>query len=70
MDGARIDRARAVVVGGGITASVAYHLAKAGWRDTVLVEKDDFSSVAGLAGVPPAITLFLRTANRDRELVF
>jgi glycine cleavage system T protein len=38
-------RARAVVVGGGITgASVAYHLAKAGWRDTVLVEKDELTS--------------------------
>jgi glycine cleavage system aminomethyltransferase T/glycine/D-amino acid oxidase-like deaminating enzyme len=40
-----VDRARAVVVGGGITgASVAYHLAKAGWRDTVLVEKDELTS--------------------------
>jgi glycine cleavage system aminomethyltransferase T/glycine/D-amino acid oxidase-like deaminating enzyme len=33
------------VVGGGITgASVAYHLAKAGWRDTVLLEKDELTS--------------------------
>jgi glycine cleavage system aminomethyltransferase T/glycine/D-amino acid oxidase-like deaminating enzyme len=40
-----MDSARAVVVGGGITgASVAYHLAKAGWRDTVLVEKDELTS--------------------------
>jgi glycine cleavage system T protein len=40
-----VDRARAVVVGGGITgASVAYHLAKAGWRDTFLVEKDELTS--------------------------
>src|ERR1035437_10150506 len=40
-----MDRARAVVVGGGITgASVAYHLAKAGWRDTVLIEKDELTS--------------------------
>jgi glycine cleavage system aminomethyltransferase T/glycine/D-amino acid oxidase-like deaminating enzyme len=40
-----VDRARAVVVGGGITgASVAYHLAKAGWRDTVLLEKDELTS--------------------------
>src|SRR4030088_1054812 len=39
------DRARAVVGGGGITgASVAYHLAKAGWRDTVLLEKDELTS--------------------------
>jgi 4-methylaminobutanoate oxidase (formaldehyde-forming) len=40
-----MDRARAVVVGGGITgASVAYHLAKAGWRETVLLEKDELTS--------------------------
>jgi glycine cleavage system aminomethyltransferase T/glycine/D-amino acid oxidase-like deaminating enzyme len=39
------DRARAVVVGGGITgASVAYHLAKAGWTDTLLVEKGELTS--------------------------
>jgi 4-methylaminobutanoate oxidase (formaldehyde-forming) len=39
------DRARAVVIGGGITGtSVAYHLARAGWRDTVLLEKGDLTS--------------------------
>ena len=33
------------MVGGGITGvSVAYHLAKAGWRDTVLLEKDQLTS--------------------------
>ncbi len=33
------------MIGGGITgASVAYHLAKAGWRETVLVEKDALTS--------------------------
>src|SRR5256886_1653781 len=40
-----MERARAVVVGGGIPgASVAYHLAKAGWRDVVLLEKDELTS--------------------------
>src|SRR6266705_2934675 len=40
-----MDRARAVVIGGGITgASVVYHLAKAGWRDVVLLEKDELTS--------------------------
>ena len=40
-----MDRARAVVVGGGITgASVAYHLAKAGWGDTMLLDKDELTS--------------------------
>ncbi|MBI2780726.1 MAG: FAD-dependent oxidoreductase [Chloroflexi bacterium] len=34
------DQARIVVIGGGITGcSVAYHLAEAGWKDVVLVEK-------------------------------
>jgi glycine cleavage system aminomethyltransferase T/glycine/D-amino acid oxidase-like deaminating enzyme len=40
-----MERARVVVVGGGITGtSVAYHLAKAGWTDTVLVEKGELTS--------------------------
>src|SRR6202165_3513149 len=39
--------AGAVVIGGGIPGcSVAYHLAKAGWRDTVLLEKDELASEA------------------------
>src|SRR5438128_11421064 len=38
-------RARAVVIGGGITgSSVSYHLAQAGWRDTVLLEKAELTS--------------------------
>src|SRR5438067_8169656 len=38
-------RARAIVIGGGITGtSVAYHLAQAGWRDTVLLEKAELTS--------------------------
>jgi len=42
-----IDMARAVVIGGGITGcSVLYHLAKAGWKDVVLVEKGELTSGA------------------------
>ena len=36
---------RAVIIGGGITGcSIAYHLAKMGWNDIVLVEKGEFTS--------------------------
>jgi 4-methylaminobutanoate oxidase (formaldehyde-forming) len=50
------DRARVVVVGGGIIgASVAYHLASLGWSDVVLVEQGRLSGgttwhAAGLVG--------------------
>lgn len=38
-------RSRVVVVGGGIIGtSVAYHLAHGGWRDVVLVERDQLTS--------------------------
>src|ERR1700674_3337720 len=36
---------RIVVIGGGITGcSVAYHLARAGWRDVLLLEKGELTS--------------------------
>jgi 4-methylaminobutanoate oxidase (formaldehyde-forming) len=39
------DRARAVVVGGGVIGtSVAYHLAQLGWKDIVLLERDRLTS--------------------------
>jgi 4-methylaminobutanoate oxidase (formaldehyde-forming) len=39
------DRARVVVIGGGIIgASVAYHLAHRGWTDVVLLERDRLTS--------------------------
>lgn len=50
------DHARVVVVGGGIIGcSVAYHLAKLGWRDVVLLERKSLTSgttwhAAGLVG--------------------
>src|SRR3954449_4697552 len=38
-------RARVVVIGGGVIgASVAYHLAHAGWSDVLLVERDRLTS--------------------------
>jgi len=48
--------AKVVVIGGGIAGcSVAYHLAKFGWKDTILLERDQLTSgttwhAAGLVG--------------------
>ena len=48
--------AKVVVIGGGVAGcSVAYHLAKFGWKDTVLFERDQLTSgttwhAAGLVG--------------------
>ncbi|MEC8105903.1 MAG: FAD-binding oxidoreductase, partial [Pseudomonadota bacterium] len=56
MQGALPDRAQAVVIGGGIHGcSVAYHLARAGWSDVVLLERKQLTSgttwhAAGLVG--------------------
>ena len=36
---------KVVVIGGGVTGcSVAYHLAKFGWKDTILLERDQLTS--------------------------
>ena len=36
---------KVVVIGGGVVGcSVAYHLAKFGWKDTVLLERDQLTS--------------------------
>ncbi|WP_415299459.1 GcvT family protein [Candidatus Pelagibacter sp. Uisw_134_02] len=48
--------AKVVVIGGGVAGcSVAYHLAKYGWKDTILLERDQLTSgttwhAAGLVG--------------------
>ena len=48
--------AKVVVIGGGVAGcSVAYHLAKFGWKDTILLERDQLTSgttwhAAGLVG--------------------
>jgi len=51
-----LTKARSVVIGGGVSGcSVAYHLAKAGWTDVVLLERRKLTSgttwhAAGLVG--------------------
>lgn len=50
------DKASAVIIGGGVSgASVAYHLARLGWQDVVLLERSQFACgttwhAAGLIG--------------------
>ena len=47
---------KVVVIGGGVAGcSVAYHLAKLGWKDTIILERDQLTSgttwhAAGLVG--------------------
>ena len=49
-------KSKVVVIGGGVAGcSVAYHLAKYGWKDTILLERDQLTSgttwhAAGLLG--------------------
>ncbi|MGB1177063.1 MAG: FAD-dependent oxidoreductase, partial [Candidatus Puniceispirillaceae bacterium] len=39
------EHAQAVVIGGGLVGcSILYHLAKLGWRDVVLLERDELTS--------------------------
>jgi len=55
-------RARAVVIGGGVVgASVAYHLAKQGWRDVLLVEQAAIG--AGTTWHAAGMVSQLRTSN-------
>ena len=45
------ERARVVVIGAGIVGnSMAYHLAKLGWRDIVLIEKGPLPNPGGSTG--------------------
>ena len=59
-------QARAVVVGGGaVGASIAYHLAKAGWTDTVLLERDELTSGSTwhAAGLLPLFNMGYATSH-------
>ena len=66
--------ARVVIVGGGIVgASIAYHLAKLGWSDVVLLERKRLTSgttwhAAGLVGQLRATANLTRLAQYTTEL--
>ena len=67
-------KARAVIIGGGVIgASVAYHLAKLGWRDVVLLERKQLTSgttwhAAGLIAQLRATANMTRLAKYSQEL--
>ena len=57
---------RAVVVGGGaVGTAIAYHLAKAGWTDTVLLERDELTSGSTwhAAGLLPLFNMGYATSH-------
>ena len=68
------DRAQAVVIGGGVVGcSVAYHLAKRGWRDVVVLERKRLTSgttwhAAGLVGQLRATRNMTRLAQYSTSL--
>ncbi|MGA8261358.1 MAG: FAD-dependent oxidoreductase [Arenicellales bacterium] len=74
MAGQLPERAQAVIIGGGVVGcSVAYHLAKAGWTDVVLLERKRLSSgttwhAAGLVGQLRATHNLTRLAQYTCEL--
>ena len=68
-------QASAVVIGGGVTgASVAYHLARAGWNDVVLLERKQFACgtswhAAGLIGTMRANESHARLCEYSMRLL-
>ena len=69
------ERASAVIVGGGVTGtSVAYHLAKLGWTDVVLLERMQFACgttwhAAGLVGTMRANESHAKLCEYSMQLI-
>ncbi len=70
------ENAKAIIIGGGIAGvSVAYHLAKLGWRDIVLLERKQLTCgttwhAAGLIGQLRATSNMTKLARYTQELYF
>ena len=68
-------KASAIIIGGGVSgASVAYHLAKQGWQDVVLLERQQFSCgttwhAAGLIGTMRANDSHARLCEYSMSLL-
>jgi len=68
--------ASVVIIGGGVVGcSVAYHLAKLGWKDVVLLERKQLTSgttwhAAGLIGQLRASSNMTKLAKYTQELYF
>ena len=69
------ERASAVIIGGGVTgASIAWHLAKLGWQDVLLLERRQFACgttwhAAGLIGTQRANEPHARLAEYSMRLL-
>ncbi len=67
-------KARAVIIGGGVVGcAVAYHLAKLGWKDVVLLERKQLTSgttwhAAGLIGQLRSSSTMTKLAKYTKEL--
>src|SRR3954469_4426778 len=61
--------ARAVIVGAGIVgASVAYHLAREGWTDLVIVDQGPLWETGGSTSHPPGLVFQLNPSHTMTQL--
>jgi dimethylglycine dehydrogenase len=66
MEGSMKTHVRALVIGGGaVGTSIAYHLARAGWDDVMLLERDELTSGSTwhAAGLLPLFNMSYATTN-------